>query len=1261
MPAVKSKESQSEQHHLSVGTEVSAKYRGAFCEARIKGVKKTVVFRVNRKDGNNKNMKSYDLSEDCIRGSLRLGSVVEAQFPDHVAWAEGIIMSAKDKSVYTVEFDDGDIRTLTRGQLCIQGVRHFAESDTLNHLPLTDPENFGTPVLNTKRKPKRRPSWNSGNIYDTSTDDRGRNDDKASNTDTPVKRRTTKLEQDFSNLTQEERRKKLLAEPLLGKVVLVEQADKRKHWYPALCVNPQCTDDVNEMQEGQIMVRSFRTGKFSVVPRCEPLNDDNLPEKVESAWKDVVDAALLWNKTGVIPSSWRVDVNDVIEELFGNEEEEGETTTTDEQEMAKKRDFFERLYKMMDDRGSPILKTPILGYKDLDLHLLYNLVLDKGGYYSIKQPAEWREVYQSLLIPKINNASAHHVKNAYIKYLLPYEEYNSSFKNTTHAMKEEPSSTAVVVKKEKARSGRATPDSETGSSRQTSNRRRKLSETVSVSADDELPRSSSKRGGKKIKIEANDEKKNILDEKSSSAENSIVGEDKAIDEDFDVTESDKQRKTAEDKKPTIEKRRNSVSSSDHGAATTKRVYMKGDKIRVKYGRHSFKLYNAKVVDIEVIGGKDVQYYVHYTGWNSRHDEWIQPWQIAGDTSQQAPPPMISSTSAPSPPPSASTSTPGSSHTKRPKNADKKKQPTDTDKEISVTDLDDENSNSSTKSTATRTSADKATKAGNKKQAAKARVRRCSSSSTPVTGSDLLSVEKRAASEEKVMASEMGSNETPLTSSSTAKDTAESSNRGGRDSPDFLTKFPTTGRRVSSRRSKSPAQLKDILYGAKRPRRSSASSLQGDTKEELNTASEIDDSASESSRSTSNMSSSGNPSPLTLWRENDLGTEPPKICDKPAAASSSQKTEEAMQSSSSPATRHNQSSSSDSTPQPSTSSTKDTSPTDTAIKTALVIAATASESSNEISSSTNKKETSSDSNDKQKTAADPSPSTSTTNGTSQSSPQQPSTSSAGQDGDEVGIPPIDRIGQELSKEEEKCYKASTSKILTKNTPPTTDLSPNPYISEDMEATSANDTSQLASTSATSGGETSIPPLSTATTTTDHNKNNITSEITTNNVGEKESEHVNGQQRKRRRKNTNERSSNKSNKQAQLESESEEELSKSQTKKRKKKKPKPDIPCAPPPLKPEVLASMTSEERIKVLHDHLTEMRRVYQQLKQEVQSIDRKRKRAKRRDQEAAEHEKEKKASSSSPPHKKQQPSSPTTAKESSNRSANNGSCDAATS
>uniref|UniRef100_H2Y4Q9 Tudor domain-containing protein n=1 Tax=Ciona savignyi TaxID=51511 RepID=H2Y4Q9_CIOSA len=141
-----------EKYHLSVGTEVSAKYRGAFCEAKIKSVKKNVVFRVALKKDN----KSYCVAEGAIKGSLKLGSTVEAQFPEQPGWQEGVIQSARDKSIYTVEFDDGDVRTLSRGSLCLQGVRHYAESETLDHLPLTDPENFGTPVLNGKRKPKRK-------------------------------------------------------------------------------------------------------------------------------------------------------------------------------------------------------------------------------------------------------------------------------------------------------------------------------------------------------------------------------------------------------------------------------------------------------------------------------------------------------------------------------------------------------------------------------------------------------------------------------------------------------------------------------------------------------------------------------------------------------------------------------------------------------------------------------------------------------------------------------------------------------------------------------------------------------------------------------------------------------------------------------------------------------------------------------------------------------------------------------------------------
>lgn len=43
------------------------------------------------------------------------------------------------------------------------GVRHFAESETLDHLPLTDPENFGTPVLMKRKQKRKTPQSSSTN------------------------------------------------------------------------------------------------------------------------------------------------------------------------------------------------------------------------------------------------------------------------------------------------------------------------------------------------------------------------------------------------------------------------------------------------------------------------------------------------------------------------------------------------------------------------------------------------------------------------------------------------------------------------------------------------------------------------------------------------------------------------------------------------------------------------------------------------------------------------------------------------------------------------------------------------------------------------------------------------------------------------------------------------------------------------------------------------------------------------------------------
>lgn len=65
----------------------------------------------------------------------------------------------------------------------------------------------------------------------------------------------------------------------------------------------------------------------------------------------------------------------------------------------------------------------------------------------------------------------------------------------------------------------------------------------------------------------------------------------------------------------------------------------GDKLKVYYfgpthSDSSSITYEAKVIEING-KGSDAMLRVHYTGWNTRYDEWIKPVRIADNLTQQA--------------------------------------------------------------------------------------------------------------------------------------------------------------------------------------------------------------------------------------------------------------------------------------------------------------------------------------------------------------------------------------------------------------------------------------------------------------------------------------------------------------------------------------------------------------------------------------------------------------------------------------------------
>ncbi|XP_004578583.2 AT-rich interactive domain-containing protein 4B isoform X6 [Ochotona princeps] len=391
-----------EPPYLTVGTDVSAKYRGAFCEAKIKTAKRLVKVKVTFRHDSS----TVEVQDDHIKGPLKVGAVVEVKNLDG-AYQEAVINKLTDASWYTVVFDDGDEKTLRRSSLCLKGERHFAESETLDQLPLTNPEHFGTPVIGKKTNRGRR----SNHIPE---------------------------EESSSSSSDEDEDERKQVDELLGKVVCVDyiSLDKKKTlWFPALVVCPDCSDEI-AVKKDNILVRSFKDGKFTSVPRKDvhEITSDAAP-KPDAILKQAFDQALEFHKSKTIPANWKTELKEDSSSSEAEEEEEEEddekekedNSSEEEEEIEpfpeERENFLQQLYKFMEDRGTPINKRPVLGYRNLNLFKLFRLVHKLGGFDNIESGAVWKQVYQDLGIPVLNSAAGYNVKCAYKKYLYGFEEY----------------------------------------------------------------------------------------------------------------------------------------------------------------------------------------------------------------------------------------------------------------------------------------------------------------------------------------------------------------------------------------------------------------------------------------------------------------------------------------------------------------------------------------------------------------------------------------------------------------------------------------------------------------------------------------------------------------------------------------------------------------------------------------------------------------------------------------------------------------------
>ncbi|XP_070976293.1 AT-rich interactive domain-containing protein 4B-like [Oncorhynchus clarkii lewisi] len=618
-----------EPPYLTVGTDVSAKYRGAFCEAKIKTAKRLVKAKVTFKP----DLTTVEVHDDSIQGPLKVGAVVEVKNPDGV-YQEASINKLTDCSIYTVVFDDGDEKTLRRSSLCLKGARHFAESETLDRLPLTNPEHFGTPVIGKKGNRGRRSN--------------------------PVQE-----EEPSSSSSEEEESDGRQNEELFGKVVCVEGGsastgdwkNKTTAWYPALVITPDCHEEAI-IKKDSIFIRSFKDGKFNTVLRKDVrVMDTDSPPNADAGLKPALDEALEFVHQAAVPSSWRTEVKDESSssEEDGDDdddEEEQEEDASDEEEEEvepfpeERENFLQQLYKFMEDRGTPINKKPVLGYRNLDLFKLYRLVQKLGGFHDIESGSVWKTVYQALGIPVLNSAAGYNVKCAYRKYLYGFEEYCTSCVITFRM--------DLPLKQPKAEgesgeawSGGATSVPPVASSSCGEEQKQNVSEKSSASSETS---SAQPDIYKEEKTELTKDKPETEPLKPVQQMAEREGDDDNEEEDdYHKHESDDEdwpsfarlrvklepydEEQEEGKEEDISGDESCSREGDGGdedlgeEGEEFECYPPGMKVQVRYGcGRSLKTYQATVKEADVEGG-EVLYLVHYCGWNVRYDEWVKADKI----------------------------------------------------------------------------------------------------------------------------------------------------------------------------------------------------------------------------------------------------------------------------------------------------------------------------------------------------------------------------------------------------------------------------------------------------------------------------------------------------------------------------------------------------------------------------------------------------------------------------------------------------------
>ncbi|KAL0965372.1 hypothetical protein UPYG_G00280460 [Umbra pygmaea] len=107
-------------------------------------------------------------------------------------------------------------------------------------------------------------------------------------------------------------------------------------------------------------------------------------------------------------------------DIMSTGENQDDRPSEQEEELGEET-FLKVLYTYMKKRDTPIERIPHLGFKQIDLFMMYKTVKNLGGYHQVTAQQMWKQVYNTLGGNPRSTSAATCTRRHYEKLLLPYE------------------------------------------------------------------------------------------------------------------------------------------------------------------------------------------------------------------------------------------------------------------------------------------------------------------------------------------------------------------------------------------------------------------------------------------------------------------------------------------------------------------------------------------------------------------------------------------------------------------------------------------------------------------------------------------------------------------------------------------------------------------------------------------------------------------------------------------------------------------------